>query len=268
MLIRNELHFERRSILTAAQLRTIEKFPREILRLKYADFGNGIISGMDFVERDDKIFLTEGLFKIGNFFYLAEEINLSSLAQNTRDGIKYIFALTEPQRTASENVVTEKISVEVKPLEENFNSLELGRFRAGLGINLPEIDVGAEDLFDEFTNSSCLQILNVHYSVRGGTTFHPYIFRAVLNKLELKENPTPSDTALMIHLANFGVATIPSLKIYVKGNGVEWNDDSRENIFRSILDALKAKRKINFSEINSAPSENVETVKNRGRFFL
>ena len=266
MLSRNELHFERRSILTAAQLRAIEKFPREILRLKYIDFGNGIISGVNFINRDGEIFLTEGLVKIGNFFYYADEINLSTLAKNLFDGVKYIFALTEPTRTAAENVTTEKISLEVKQFEKNCAEFEFGRFKAGLGINLPELD--AEDLFKEFTASSRLNLLNVPYSVRGGTTFHPYIFRAVLKKLDVKENPSPADISLMIHLENFGVAAIPALKIYVKSNDVQWRDDSRENIFKSILDAVQAEWKIKFPEKISAAQKNILPAENRTGFFI
>ena len=258
MLNRNELHFERRSILTAAQLRAIEKFPREILRLKYLDFGNGIISGVDFVQREDKVFITEGIVKIGNYFYLADEINLSDLAKDTLDGINYQFVLTEPQRTSSENVTAEKIFLEVK-LAENPAELEFGKFTAGLGINLPNLDT--EDLFKEFTAQSQLNLLNVPYSVRGGTTFHPYVFRAILHKLTPKKNPTPADTSLMIHLANFGVASIPALKIYVESNGEKWRDDSRENIFQSVLDAVKADWKINLPEKPSDSSEPVEKKK-------
>lgn len=259
MLNRNELHFERRSILTAAQLRAIEKFPREILRLKYLDFGNGIISGVDFVQREDKVFITEGIVKIGNYFYTADEINLSNLAKDTLDGVDYHLVLTESERTSSENVTAEKIFLEVKRLEEKPAELEFGKFTAGLGIILPNI--GAEDLVKEFTDRSQLNLLNVPYSVRGGTTFHSYVFRAILHKLTLKKNPTPADTSLMIHLANFGVASIPALKIYVESNGVQFVGDSRENIFKSILKAVKADWKINLPEKISDPSEPVKKPK-------
>ena len=267
MLQRNELHFERRSILTAAQLRAIESFPREILRLKYLDYGNGIISGVDFVQRGDEIFTTEGIVKLGNFFYCADEINLSALAKGAIGTFKYHFVLAEPKRTAAENVTTEKISLEVKQLEKNFTGFEFGKFTSGLRIKLP--DINAANLFDEFTaKGSRLNLLNVPYSVRGGTTFHPYIFRAVLKKLESKENPSPADTALMINLANFGVATIPALKIYVQSNGVNWRDDSRENIFKSILAAIQAEWKIKLPENFSDSQEKIPTTTKDTGFFV
>ncbi len=269
MLQRNELHFERRSILTAAQLRAIESFPREMLRLKYLDYGNGIISGVDFVERGDEIFTTEGIVKLGNLFYCADEINLSALYKSIQETFNCHFVLTEPKRTAAENVTTEKIFLEVKRLEKNSDEFELGSFQSGgYTIYLPDINANAADLFKEFTANSQLNLLNVPYSVRGGTTFHPYIFRAVLKKLESKKNPSPADTALMIHLANFGVTTIPALKIYVQSNGVQWLDDSRENIFKSILDAVKAEWKIKLPETIPGGQETIPPTSPNGDIFI
>lgn len=266
MLKRNELHFERRSILTAAQLRAIEKFPREILRIKYLDYGNGIISGVDFVQHGEEIFTTEGIVKLGNFFYCADAINLSALAKSAIGTFQYQFVLTEPKRIAAENVTTEKISLELKKFDEKFTGFEFGKFKSGFRIKLPKLD--STNLFEEFTANNRLNLLNVPYSVRSGTTFHPYIFRAVLKKLELKKNPSPADTALMIHLANFGVATIPALKIYVQSNGVNWIDDSRENIFKSILAAVQAEWKIKLPEKFVDGQEKISTTSNREEFFV
>lgn len=248
MFNKKELRFERRSILSAAQLRAIEKFPREFFRLMFAENGDGIICGLDFEARDEKIFLTEGLLKIGDDFYFAEEINLSEMMRGLHDGVNYKFVLGERQRTAEENVIAEKISLTVAKLDEQPNALEFGRF-CHTSINLPDPD--AENLFDEFTRGSRLNLLYVPYSTRGGKTFHPYVFRAVLKKLEQKKSPSPADVALMIQLANFGTASVQALKNYVKANNVSWQDDSREKIFKSVLAAVEAVVEITLPEKNS-----------------
>lgn len=250
MLSRKELRFERRSILTATQLRAIEKFPREFLRLMFSDYGDGIISGMDFIERDDEIFLTEGLLKLGDNFFIAAEVNLSKLMPKVSK--RYKFVLDEPQRTAYENVITEKISLNVCELEED-GGLEFGRFKAGL-VHLPTID--AQDLFEEFTRASRLNLLNVPFAVRGGVTFHPIIFRAILLRLEHKKNPAPVDSALMIRLADVGAVSMHALKLFVEGKGVAWQDDSRENIFKAVLEAVDKEWEITLPEIISERKEN------------
>lgn len=261
MFNRNELRFERRSILTAAQLRAIEKFPREFLRLTFADFGDGILSGLDFVTRGDEIFLTAGVVKLGEKFFLADEINLSTLIDGSVG--KCRFVLSEPQRTATEGVINEKISLEVKPLDETCNGADFGRFKAGL-VKLP--DINAEDLFDEFTRDSRLNLLHVSQAVRGGTTFHPTIFRAILSRLQCKENPSPADVALMLRLADGEPLSLPALKIFVECKSVTWRDASPEEIFTSVIAAVDAVQEtilpaqINKPEEVPAPQSTHETI--------
>ena len=181
MFERKELRFERRSILAASQLRAIEKFPREFLNLYFSDFGDGILSGMDYVERDEKIFLTAGILKFNDKIYFSDEVNLSELAKNFLNGNKYFFVPGEVERENIENVITEKFSVAVKNFEKNFNGVEFGNFSGQINFLLPKID--AENLFEEFTKKSRINLLNVKYSVSGGDTFHPIIFRAVFISL-------------------------------------------------------------------------------------
>ncbi|MBR4904374.1 MAG: hypothetical protein IKZ53_06860 [Selenomonadaceae bacterium] len=265
MLSRNELRFERRSILTATQLRAIEKFPREFLRLKFIDCGDGIISGLDYIERDGEIILTEGLVKLGKNFFCAEEINLSELIKDATDGKRYKIILGEPQRSAEENVITEKISLEIRELDDK-DGFELGRFKAGL-TRLPKID--AEDLFGEITSLSRLNLLNVPYSTRGGATFHPLIFKAILTRLERKENPAPSDFALMIQLADFGIVSLNALKIFVVSKGVDWKENSREEILKSVIAAVDKEWEIILPEKISAPDEEVSKPEpSGGGFFI
>ena len=241
MFNRNELRFERRSILTAAQLRAIEKFPREFLRLTFADFGDGILSGLDFVTRGKEIFLTAGVVKLGEKFFLADETNLSTLIDGCDEGKRYRLVLGVPQRTATEGVITEKISLEVKPLDETSDGADFGRFKAGI-VKLP--DINAEDLFDEFTRrGSRLNLLHVPQTVRGGTTFHPTIFRAILSRLQHKENPSPADVALMLRLADGEPLSWPALKIFVECKSVTWLDASPEEIFQSVIAAVDAVQK-------------------------
>jgi len=264
MLTRKELRFERRSILTAAQLRAIEKFPREFLRLMFLDFGDGIISGLDFIERDDEIFLTEGLVKLNNNFFFAQTTNLSKLMAGLTEGKRYKIVLGTPQRTAAENVITEKISLEVRELKES-GGLEFGRFRAGL-VRLPEFN--AEDLFAEFTKASRLNLLNVPYSTRGGATFHPLIFKAILSRLQRKENPAPADFALMIQLADFGIVSLNALKVFVECKDVTWRGGSQEEILQTVLAAIDKDWEIILPEKISAPEKVQQTELERGGIFI
>lgn len=264
MLTRNELRFERRSILTATQLRAIEKYPREFFRLNFIDYGDGIITGLDCIECDGEIFMTEGLVKLGGNFFCAAEVNLSELIADATDGKHYKIVLGEPQRSAYENVITEKISIEVRELDDK-GGFELGRFKAGL-TELPSVD--AEDLFGEFTSLSRLNLLNVPYSTRGGATFHPLIFRAILKRLERKEKPAPADFALMIQLADFGIVSLNALKVFAVSKGVDWKETSREEILKSVLVAVDKEWEIILPEKISASDKKVSNKKSSGGGFF
>ena len=265
MLNRKELRFERRSILTAAQLRTIEKFPREFLRLKFAGYGDGIISGLDFDERGKEIFLTEGLVKIGDTFFFAEETNLSAIAATLTEGKRYRLTLGEPERTASENVISETIALKACAEDVAAGKLEFGTFKAGM-LKLPTID--EEDLFAEFTRASRLNLLNVRFSVNGGATFHPHIFRAVLTRLERKENPSAADLALMFQLANSEAVSFQTLKLFAESKGVTWQGDSWEDSFKSLIAAVDATVEIILPERPSPKDERPRRVKSSNSIFI
>ena len=169
------------------------------------------------------------------------------------DGRKYRFVLGAPQRTATEGVITEKISLEVKPLKETFDGMEFGRFRASKQLGLP--DINAENLFDEFTRGSRLNLLHVSQAVRGGTTFHPIIFRAILSRLERKENPSPVDVALMLRLADGDTISLPALKIFARCKSVAWRDTSPEEIFKSLIEAVDAVQETSLPVTTAAPEK-------------
>lgn len=267
MFARKELRFNRGSVLSASQLRAIEKFPREFLRLYFSEFGDGILSGMNYILRDDEIFLTPGILKFNDEIYFADEENLSALAKKFLNGENFQFVLSDECAENAENVIAHKIFIEVKKVEKDSSAMEFGNFSSQKSFSLPEID--AENLREEFTRNSRIKILNVPYSVRGGSTFHPYIFRAVLNKLEQKKNPSPADIALKIHLANFEVASIPALKIYVESNDCKWLDGSRRDIFKSVLDAIDTEWKIKLPEKVSSDEQIKSQVKqSQNSFFI
>lgn len=266
MLNRKELGFERRSILTAAQLRAIEKFPREFLRLKFLEYGTGIISGLNYVERCGEIFLTEGLVKIGDEIFFATETNLSRLMAGTIEGKSYSFTLGEVSRTVTENVINETISIDVKEFQDGNKELTFGTFKAGQ-VKLPALD--AENLFKEFTRTSRLNLLNVSYACFGGATFHPYIFRAILQRLERKENPSTADLALMFRLAESTAIPLPVLKLFVESKEIEWRATSREDIFKSVVEAVDANLEIIAPQKVPVPKEKSnQKAQNPGTIFI
>ena len=46
-----------------------------------------------------------------------------------------------------------------------------------------------------------------------------------------------------------------ALKIFVEGKGGAWREDSRENIFKSVLEAVDKEWELNLPEIKSEPKK-------------
>lgn len=230
-------------------LETIYELPQEILRLQYLTFGDGIISGLELKEVDREIFLTEGIVKFKGEFYFssAGEINLTKFFKENKppmSGAISCFALCPSQNfKTGGGVKTEFLELKILS-KKNLPPavLCLGNFYDELSnIALPDKNISAEKFLEEFTTFNRLQLLDVPYSCRGGSTFHPHIFCAVKNILKQKENKSPSELALLLQIEQTGFVTMEALKICIESDGIKKFTPSaaREEIFKSLTQWLK-----------------------------
>ena len=78
-----EIIFEPGNLLSAEMLEETYRYPRDFLHFNYASFGNGIITGLDFVPKVDGLRLTSGIVKLhGQYFILPKDLNLDEWLQN------------------------------------------------------------------------------------------------------------------------------------------------------------------------------------------
>lgn len=249
------LNFPQRAILTYEMLAELRDYPHNFLDLFYKDFSDGIISGLDIFEDSKNIFLGEGILKYdGKFYFLKEKVNLSELAAKEKlEAKQYNFVLKE---TIGDTFYK---GVKLNTLEIVLSESEgfcLGSFsgdRNTIG-NLPNIK--ADDLFKEFTQRSSLYLLNIAYAAKGESTFHPFVFRAILEKLRQKQNKTIADFTMLFALENEGVVSMNAVRTYIRENGVALNSDSRKDIFEALNNALKAEFKIASYAIETKLPEN------------
>lgn len=224
-------------------------FPQEILGLQYLTFGDGIVSGLEFKEVNREIFLTEGIVKFKGEFYFssAGEISLTKFFKENKPpmrGAISCFALCPSQNSQIDGgVKTEFLELKIllkKDLPPDI--LCLGSFYDELSdIALPDKDISAENFWKEFTTFNRLQLLDVPYSCRGGSTFHPYIFCAMKNILKRKENKSPTELTLLLQIYQTGLITMEALKTCIESDGTKKFTPSatREEIFESLTQWLK-----------------------------
>lgn len=249
VFVQKKIRFAPRTILTHEMLEAIYDFPREILRLQYLNFGDGIISGLEFKEVGKEIFLTEGLVKLKGEFYLsaAGDINLTKFFKENRPPLRgeiSCFALCPVQNPKIVGgVKMESLELKILPKKDlPPDALCVGNFYDELfDVVLPDKNISAEKFHDEFTTLNRIQLLDVPYSCYGGATFHPYIFSAAKNILRQKENKSPAELALLLQIEQSGVVTPDALKIYIETDSAKKfaPDATREEIFKSLSQVLK-----------------------------
>lgn len=249
MLTRKKIRFAPRTILTHKMLETLHDLPQEILRLQYLTFGDGIVSGLEFKEVDGEIFLTEGIVKFKGEFYFssAGEVNLTKFFKENKlpmRGAISCFALCPSQNSKIDGgVKTEFLELKIllkKDLPPDV--LCLGSFYDELSdIALPDKNISAEKFLEEFKTFNRLQLLDIPYSCRGGSTFHPHIFCAVKNILKRKENKSPTELALLLQIYQTGFVTMEALKTCIESDDTIKLTPSatREEIFESLTQWLK-----------------------------
>lgn len=255
MLATKSINFKSRTVLTGEMLETIYKFPKEILKFHYADFGDGIISGLDFQKNGDEIYLTEGIVKLGEKFFVSEtgKINLSKLFREFRESRTqkgrelYSFVLCLLPNENKKNVEFERLELKIIPqktFSDNKNKvLFLGTFsEEPFDLYLPEVETDSKNFYEEFTDErNNFSILEIPYSSRGGTTFHPYIFATIKKILQHKTKKTSADFIFLMQIEQDGVTSLEVLKTYIEANGEKnfSNMSTRKEILKNLTAALK-----------------------------
>lgn len=250
-----EIVFEAGKILSEQMLEETYSYPREFLQRSYANYCNGIINGLDFISREDGVYLTAGIVKIGKKYYiLPQDINLDEWLKEykpeLRSSIEYFLLMT------SEDILTSKdrtqgikshsrfILKAEREMPEGALLLAKYKFRPDAGISLPTVQWdNSENPFDDFFQSGLLQILECEYAhAQGKTTYHPLIFRAIQDYLKQKYPLSPYDFSLLMELENRGMVAITSLMTYIalnKEHSSALKNMTRKELFREVIKCIQ-----------------------------
>lgn len=250
-----EIVFEAGNILSAQMLEETYSYPREFLNRSYADYCNGIVSGLDFITKDDGVYLTAGIVKIGEKYYiLPQDVNMDEWLKQykpaLRPSVEYsLFMANEDILTAKDKAFGIKSHSRVvlraeKEMPDGALLLAKYKFRPDARITLPSLQWdNSENPFDEFFQSGLLQMLECEYAhSRGKTTYHPLLFRAIQNYLKQKFPLSPYDFSLLMELQNHGIAAITSLITYIainKENSLVSMNMTREKLFREVTECVQ-----------------------------
>lgn len=249
-----EIVFAAGELLSAAMLEESYRYPREFLRLYHAASPDGIIRGLDFVSREDGVYLTVGIVKLRGIYYtMPQDVSMGAWISQQKEplleGVEYFFCISQEDVMTSENAthgIAARSRITLKALRNRpEGSLLLGKYkhRADRPLQLPTLQVNDADPFAAFTQASYVQLMESEYAhPRGETTYHPLLFRAMQSYLEQKKMLSPYDFSLLTELQNNGIVALRTLRAYVAANREESLALSlqltREKLFREVTACL------------------------------
>lgn len=239
MFVRNELQFPHKAILTSAMLKEIYNYPREVSRLVFKEYGDGIICGLDYSIKNGDLTLSSGIFRLdGEIYLLQDNLNISELAEKNFlvNSTEYFMAF-EKKSCDKEQCLTEKNLELIFTREKPACTLGSFVFLDRKDFFLPALTDGRNP-FENIFRRSVLNLFEVPFAQKQGATFHPLLFRLVKNFLVRKKNKTPFDYAILIHLQNSETLSSQTLLEYIDSENKTCDIENREKFFETFLICL------------------------------
>ena len=251
MLVKKEVSFLHGNILTKEMLNETYAYPRNFVELKYSDYSDGIITGLDFVENDGITYLTKGIVKFkGEYYFLLDDINLTSYfldmkkQQNWQSTLYYLYLKrSEPIKAGS--IVVQNLDLYVSEESKQDDLFLLCRFfGTESNMRLPRLNGSGEqkpfkDLID---NNLYVNLIDTLYAMPKKATYHPFLFRAVTEYLEQKQDKSMYDYVILMQIQNMKVLSIDTMRTYIAAiNHNEQEKSDREGFFKFFTDCLQKK---------------------------
>lgn len=246
MLTDKDIQFRHGGILTSQMLKSIYDYPRDILKLQYADYSDGIITGLSYEYRGGELWLTKGILKYkGRFYLLRKDISITEYCvdSNKKSGQWYCFYLQEVEmKQAEENIFTHSLELRSEETDKpSSDGFFIGKCYYNKenesGITLPRLSNDLAEPFKEFTASYRMNLLDIRYAGCREATYHPLVFAAVRAFLQQKEQKTMMDYALMVQLQNSPAVSMETVRAYVH-DAKQASGSSREELFEAFARCL------------------------------
>lgn len=249
MLVKKEVSFLHGNILTKEMLNEMYAYPRNFIELKYSDYSDGIIAGLDFIENSGITYLTKGIVKFkGEYYFLLDDINLTSYflemhkQQNWSTKLYYLY-LKSSTPIKVDSIIVQNLDLYVSEECKQDDLFLLCRFYGGKdNMELPQLNGNEEkEPFKKLTDDNLyVNMIDTLYAMPGKATYHPFLFKAVAEYLEQKPNKSILDNVILMQIQNMKVLSIAAMKTYI--NAVGCDDEkatNRKELFDSFIKCLK-----------------------------
>ena len=239
----NDIKFETRKIITVRMLDRMYRTPMEILEFKFAEYSDGIISGMDIEIPGGKymIKITKGMYKIGNIIYVLDHD--LELEYKYIEDQKYVVGFEVDEN--GEICVESSLSGGDQVIEKNIKIVLLS------GREYKDIKMPDKYIICRFTGKAILPVkcsdlaaggyVNLYdcqYSLLHHSTFHPQIFRMIEEMVCKKANKHPMDYIIINELSSHGTLSFDFIKEYIKAAELECSHKTRRELLKVFIEAI------------------------------
>ncbi|MDQ0494828.1 DNA and RNA helicase [Paenibacillus brasilensis] len=233
--------FEKGRILKTEMLENLRDYPRSFLDIRYQDYSDGIITGMNVTVGEHALTVGRGIVKHKGRLYLLEQGQEVPYTATGRLSVLKI-RFQEEQSTADFQQHLGNICLEE---EVNSQELELGRFKLKTGALLRSDYVDFADLATEFNTFSLIQ---VQHAGTTGPTLSPYIFKMFARELISRGTSDPFDLAFTMLCLNQGFIEREAVLYYLSSrSGAAYRDYDSSKLHQVLARVLEEKggRRVN-----------------------
>jgi len=259
MLKRFCIEFKKGAVLSSDMLNTLYKQQRDIWNIKYSDFKDGIIDGLEFFEKDNNIFISSGIVKYqGEIFLTDKPINITAIIEKSKyinEGDILVITLDKGDISSHNNVTTYSLNISIKKdfTDEDFILGEI-LYRENI---LPKVD------FKSFSNlireqENYINISKRRYSVKGGITCDPVITYLFARELIQRKNLSHYDQIILALGMNKMLINPYLLVEYFNYYSLTYNQNGLISLFQKVLDIKEQNQNVAIDTFSTQKEQKVE----------
>ncbi|WP_293960076.1 hypothetical protein [uncultured Fusobacterium sp.] len=237
MIRKTKIIFESGRILNSKMLNELQNFSLRNIEIKYYDYSNGIIEGLNFESDNQYLYLTPGFLKYNNEYYFLNE-KMIVMSFDEKGGQKYIYlSLKEPEER--ENIYIKELELVISNEELDESVIYLGKFQH---YQNSSIKTDYKTLEDIGQAGNYINIVNRKYAGKIAATLSPEILYFYAKRVMNEVFSSNLDNYIFNKGLNREIVEMDILKEYLK------NTDDFKELYLEFLNKKFLKQEKNKEE--------------------
>ncbi len=228
--------FERKRVLKKEMLENIRDYPRDILRIFYQDYSDGILTGCGLEVRDGVLVIRPGIVYFKKIFYVLEEA-FEAPYEPTGTTVYVKIDFMDRVRGSEQEEYLSQVVLGGEEADSS-HEMELARFKLQHGARLRN---AYTDFFDYNTEFDTVNIIHVPYAAPGKSSICPQIMKTFAQELMRHPLQSPWDYPFCMNcLHAYGAMPYEEVRDYLRAR-TKQDDREYDNgeIYRMLERILK-----------------------------